>query len=83
MDSSVAFIPSEVESPWNVLSREWTLPALHFRRILLAALDHSKHPQTLNSEGDYDISRGMMVACARDGYMEKRSNSDYFEGGTC
>ena len=68
MGSSVTFTPDETESPWNVPSREWTFSGLHFRRILLAVHDHRKHLWIVKSEGDYDISREVMVACLRDGY---------------
>lgn len=70
-------------SPWNILSKGASLSIFCFRRIPLAALESRKHLWTLKSEDDYNISREVMVAEARDGCSGKRLTSDCFEGRTC
>lgn len=76
MGSSVVFTLGQMGGPWNVLSRGAALSGLYFTRILLAAL--ARGEQT--SEDDYNISREMLLACARDGGSGKRLNSGCFEG---
>lgn len=83
MGSSAAFTPGQKGSPWNILSKGATLSIFCFRRIPLAALESRKHLWTLKSEDDYNISREVMVAEARDGCSGKRLTSDCFEGRTC